>query len=62
MAHPLASYTGQSKEKVTLTVAVPRQPKKVASAAHGDLEFSYDKGAVTFTLPALSYGDIVRMD
>jgi hypothetical protein len=62
MALPLASYTGQSKEKVTLTVAVPRQPKKVASAAHGDLEFSYDKGAVTFTLPALSYGDIVRMD
>ncbi len=62
MILPVASYTGKTAEKVTLTVRVPRAVKKVASARHGELKFKAEGGAVTFTLPSLNYGDVVRME
>jgi hypothetical protein len=58
----VASYTGKVDEKVTLTVRLPRPVKKATSARHGELKLKAGKGTVTFTLPSVTYGDVVRLE
>ena len=59
---PIASYTGKASEKATLAVRVPEPIKKATSAYQGELEIVQGKGTVTLTLPALRYGDVVRLE
>jgi hypothetical protein len=59
---PLANYNAKVGQRVKVTVRVARPIKKAASAYHGALAVKNDKGTVTFTIPALGYGDVVRLD
>jgi hypothetical protein len=58
---PLASYTGQVGEKVTLKIRVDGV-KKVTSAYHGELMFEGGKGLITVVIPSLTYGDVLRLE
>lgn len=59
---PMANYSEKVGEKVRLHVTVPRKVRRVASAYHGELAFTQEKELVSVTLPALSYGDVLRFD
>jgi hypothetical protein len=47
---------------VTLRIRVDGEIKKVTSAYHGDLEAKSEKGVVVVTIPALGYGDVLRLE
>ncbi len=59
---PLANYNAKVGQRATIVVQVGAPVKKVTSAYHGALPFKYDKGQVTVTVPALGYGDVLRLD
>jgi hypothetical protein len=59
---PLANYHAKVGQKVTLTLRVGTPIKKVTSAYHGELAVKNDKGRVRVTIPALGYGDVLRLD
>jgi hypothetical protein len=59
---PLANYADKVGGPVTLTVRVGGPVAKVTSAYHGVLTSRYDNGRLTVTVPALGYGDVLRLD
>ena len=59
---PIANYEPTVGQRATITVNAPGAIKKVSSAWHGPLPLQRDGDRVTITLPALGYGDIVRLD
>jgi hypothetical protein len=59
---PIANYHEKPGQKVTLSVAVERKVTRAMSAYHGALEVKYEKGRAMLTLPALGYGDVLRLE
>lgn len=59
---PVANYHARVGQKTTLTVRVARPIGRVTSAYHGELTARSGDGQVTFTLPKLGHGDIVRLE
>jgi hypothetical protein len=59
---PVANYHDKVGQKVTLTVRVGVPIKKVTSAYHGVLPAKNGKDSVVITIPALGYGDVLRLD
>jgi hypothetical protein len=59
---PVANYQATVGQKVTLTVRIEGKIAKITSAYHGDLPFKQEKGRVMVTIPALGYGDVLRLD
>lgn len=58
---PLASYTGELAEKVTLRLRLDGV-KKVSSAYHGELKIERGDGTITVVIPSLTYGDVLRLE
>jgi hypothetical protein len=59
---PLANYNATVGGPVKLTVRVPGPVGKVTSAYHGVLAVKEEGGRVVLSLPALGYGDVLRLD
>jgi hypothetical protein len=59
---PIANYHDEVGQPVTLRLRCAGKIRKATSAYHGELTFKEDKGCVVLTLPALGYGDMVRLD
>jgi hypothetical protein len=58
---PLANYHATVGQKVTLGVKIDAAVKKVVSAYHGELTAKREKDRLVFTIPALGYGDVLRL-
>ena len=58
----IANYHDEVGQPVTLRLRCAGKIRKATSAYHGELTFKEDKGCVVLTLPALGYGDMVRLD
>ena len=59
---PLANYNAKVGQPVKLVVRVPGRVGKVTSAYHGALAVREEEGRTVITLPALGYGDVLRLD
>jgi hypothetical protein len=59
---PVANYHDKVGQRVTLSVRVRRKVVKAISAYHGEVPVKYEGGRATLTLPALGYGDVVRLE
>ena len=59
---PVANYQEKVGGMVTLTVALDEPFKKVTSAYQGELPVKQEKGHIMIELPALGYGDLIRLD
>jgi hypothetical protein len=59
---PIANYQDGVGQKVTLRIRVGDKIGKVTSAYHGELEMKEDDGRIVLTIPALGYGDVLRLD
>jgi hypothetical protein len=59
---PLANYHDKVGQKVTLALKVDAKIAKVTSAQHGVLPSKMEKGRLVVTVPALGYGDVLRLD
>jgi hypothetical protein len=59
---PIANYHETVGQSVTLRIRGAGKIRKATSAYHGELSFKEDNGCVVLTLPALGYGDMVRLD
>jgi len=59
---PVANYHDKVGQKVTLRIRMGDKISKVTSAYHGDLALKEDKGYIVLTIPALGYGDVLRLD
>jgi hypothetical protein len=59
---PLANYNAKIDRAVKLRVRVPEPVGKVTSAYRGVLAVAEEKGWTVITLPALGYGDVLRLD
>jgi hypothetical protein len=59
---PLANYHDKVWQGVTLTLAAEVPVGKVTSAYHGALPVKRVKGRTVVTIPALGYGDVLRLD
>jgi hypothetical protein len=59
---PLANYSATVGRPVKLLVRVPGRVGKVTSAHHGVLAVQEEKGRTAIRLPALGYGDVLRLD
>jgi hypothetical protein len=59
---PVANYHEKVGQKVTLRIRLGDKIANVASAYHGELPVTEEKGCVVLTIPALGYGDVLRLD
>jgi hypothetical protein len=59
---PIANYHDRVGQKVTLAFRVGKQITKATSAYHGELAVKNDGGRVILTIPALGYGDVLRLE
>ena len=59
---PVANYHDRVGQEVTLEVRARRKVVKAVSAYHGPLRVQYENGRVKLTLPALGYGDVLRLE
>ena len=59
---PLANYTDKIGQKVTLRIRIGDKIHKVTSAYHGELPVKEDDGRIVVTIPALGYGDVLRLE
>ena len=59
---PVANYQDKVGGKVALTLTVGEPIKKVTSAYQGELPVKQENGRVVIELPALGYGDLIRLD
>jgi hypothetical protein len=59
---PLANYQNKVGEKVTLRIRIKDKIAKAASAYHGPLPIKEENGRIVLTIPALGYGDVLRLD
>jgi hypothetical protein len=62
-AVPVANYHNTVGQNVTLTIKLEGTPTRVTSAYHGELPFAVEEsGGLIVTIPALGYGDMLRID
>ncbi len=59
---PIANYSAEVGQKVTLRIRMGEKMTKAASAYHGELAWKEDGGCVVVTIPSLGYGDMLRLD
>jgi hypothetical protein len=59
---PIANYQNKVGQKVTLHFRGVEKVRKATSAYHGELPVAEDKGHVRLTIPALEYGDVLRLE
>jgi hypothetical protein len=59
---PIANYQKLVGDKVTLRIRIEDKISKATSAYHGELEMKEDNGRIVLTIPALGYGDVLRLD
>jgi hypothetical protein len=59
---PLANYHDRVGQEVTLTFRTETPVGKVTSAYHGVLPVKRSEGYTVVTIPALGYGDVLRLD
>jgi hypothetical protein len=59
---PLANYHDKVGQPVTLRLRLGEKINKATSAYHGELPVKEYKGHIVLTLPALGYGDVLRLD
>jgi hypothetical protein len=59
---PLANYHDKVGQKMTMRIRIGEKIAKAASAYHGELPVSEEKGRITLTIPSLSYGDVLRLE
>jgi hypothetical protein len=59
---PVANYHRNVGQKVTLSIRVGKKITKATSAYHGELPVQNEGGRVTLTIPALGYGDVLRLE
>jgi hypothetical protein len=59
---PLANYQAEVGQPVKLSLRLPGAVGKVTSAYHGVLAFREEGGRTVISLPALGYGDVLRLD
>ena len=59
---PIANYHDQVGQKVTFSLRLDRKISRATSAYHGPIPIEQKEGRWHFTLPALGYGDIVRLE
>lgn len=59
---PIANYQSEVGQKVTLRILVGNKIRKATSAYHGELAVKEDKGRLVLTIPALGYGDVLRLE
>jgi len=58
---PIANYHDKV-QKVSLSLKVDGKITKVTSAYHGVLPAKMKEGRVEFVIPALGYGDVLRLE
>ncbi len=59
---PVANYQRRIGGPASLRVRVDRPIRQVTSAYHGKLASSHDDGWLSIDLPALGYGDVLRLE
>jgi hypothetical protein len=59
---PVANFNGTVGQDVTLSLKLEAAPKEVISAYRGPLKAALEGGRVTFTVPKLGYGDLIRIN
>jgi hypothetical protein len=59
---PIANYQNRVGEQVILRIRIGDKIAKVTSAYHGELPIKGDNGHIVLTIPALGYGDVLRLD
>jgi hypothetical protein len=59
---PIANYHNTVGQKVTLCIRIGEKIGKVTSAYHGELPVKQEDGRLELTIPALGYGDVLRLD
>ncbi|MCX5658531.1 MAG: beta-galactosidase trimerization domain-containing protein [Planctomycetota bacterium] len=59
---PMANYNTAVGQDVGVSLRFSGNVSTITSAYRGKLDFKQDKGVVTFTVPKLGYGDMVRID
>ena len=59
---PIANYQNKVGAKVTLHIRIGDKIGKVTSAYHGEMPIKEDNGRIILTIPALGYGDVLRLD
>lgn len=59
---PIANYQNKAGEKVTLRIRMSDKIAKITSAYHGELPIEEKNGRIVLTIPALEYGDVLRLD
>jgi hypothetical protein len=59
---PVANYHDKVGQKVTIAVRTKKKVTKAISAYHGALPVKSEDGRVTLTIPALGYGDVLRLE
>ena len=58
---PLANYNATVNQKVTLTLRLSRPVTRCVSAFQGEVLVQQGEGLIQITLPALGYGDLLRL-
>jgi hypothetical protein len=58
---PVSNYHRDVDQPVSLTIRLDRPIKHVTSAYHGKLPHAQQDGAIHVTIPALGYGDMLRL-
>jgi hypothetical protein len=58
---PIANYHATVGQKVTLSLKIDSAVTKVVSAYHGELPAKRDGERLLVTIPALGYGDVLRL-
>jgi hypothetical protein len=59
---PIANYQNKVGNKVVLRIRLEDKIGKITSAYHGDLPIKEENGRIVLTIPALGYGDVLRLD
>lgn len=59
---PIANYEEKVGQRATLAVRIGKKVTKATSAYHGELEVRAFEDAYHVIIPALGYGDVVRLD
>ena len=59
---PMAHHGKPEAGSVVVRVRLPREPKRVASAWHGQLPCVYQEGEAVITLPVMGAVDLLRLD
>jgi hypothetical protein len=59
---PIANYQGKIGGKLTLRIHASQKIRKATSAYHGELPVEEENDTAVITIPALGYGDVLRLE